>query len=111
MTPGGERVRKLRVTAFEIDLISLRLAYPDLAAAYLLIPSASDCSCRQDDEAVIGVFSWPANLGDTPEARATYEKVSSTCVATVESTCAANAVERDRSGAPIGVLGVGRRLE
>ena len=109
MTPGGERVRKLRVTAFEIDLISLRLAYPDLAAAYLLIPSASDCSCRQDDEAVLGVFRWPANLGDTPEARAAYARVSASCVETIETTCAAQAVERDRSGAPIGILGVGRK--
>jgi hypothetical protein len=106
--PGGERVRKLRVTAFAIDLVSLRMAYPDLAAAYLLIPSVSDCSCRQDDEAVLGVFKWPANLGDTPEARDAYLKVSTTCVATVESTCAANVIERDRSGAPIGVLGIGR---
>ena len=104
-------MRKVRVTAFEIDLISLRMVYPDLAAAYLVIPSASDCTCRQDDEAVLGVFKWPANLGDTAEARDTYTRVSAACVAAVESTCAAQVLERDRSGAPIGVLGVGRRFE
>ena len=106
---GGERVRKLRVTAFDIDLVSLRMAYPDLAAAYLLVPSASDCSCRHDEEAVLGVFKWPANLGDTPEARDAYTRVSAACVATVQSTCATNVVERDRSGAPLGVLGAGPR--
>ena len=47
----------------------------------------------------------------TPEARDTYARVSAACVATIESTCAANVVERDRRGAPIGVLGMDESAE
>lgn len=109
--PGGDQVRRLRVTAFATDLISLPVAYPDVARRYAFTNSLGswDCSCRANDEAVIGVFAWPANLGDSMTARLSFKQTSDGCVAQVESTCTSTSLERDRSGAPIGVLGVGRR--
>lgn len=114
-TPGGEQVRRIRVITFGTDLTSLRVAYPDLAARVDLqrdeqSASAADCRCRDSSEAVIAGFEWPAHFGDTPAARAAFEHVSGSCVSQIETTCLSRTVERHRSGAIVGALGVGRIL-
>ena len=110
-TPGGDQVTRLRVTAFATDLISLPVAYPDLATRYQLTSSASDCSCGSNDEAVIVVFERRANLAGLPPT-AIAEPVNgvyAACTKLISSTCVASADERDRNGATIGLLGVGKR--
>ena len=110
---GGAQVKRVRVIAFASDLISLKVAYPDLAARYELIgdlqPAATpDCRCRDNTEAVLAVFEWPAHFGDTPEARAIYTQTSAVCVKHIEMSCVTRAVNTDRSGATVGAMGVGR---
>ena len=108
-TPGGDHVTRLRVTARATDLISLPVAYPDLAARYQLESSANDCSCRSNEEAVIAVFEWPANLAASGPALESFASGHAACVKQVASTCATTVSESDRSGATVGLLGVGRR--
>jgi hypothetical protein len=108
--PNGAAVSKLRVVTFEIDPISLRVAYPDIARQYELgAPAVPDCACRLATEAVVAGFEWPAHFDNTSAARARYEQQQSTCVAQVRSTCASVALEQHRDGAVVGVLGVGTR--
>ena len=107
--PGGDLVRTVRVTAFATDLISLPVAYPDLAARYTLRASSSDCACRENAEAVIGVFAWPANLGDSAVARQNFDETSAACIQQLEATGSKTVTATDPSGAAVGALGVGRR--
>ena len=114
-TPGGEQVRRVRVISFGTDLTSLRVAYPDLVERFDLqqdeqSAASPDCRCRDNSEAVIAGFEWPAHFGETPAARAAFEQVSATCVSQMEISCLSRTVERHRSGAVIGVMGVGRVL-
>jgi hypothetical protein len=114
-TRDGGDVRRLRVVTFGIDLISLAVAYPDLASRYVLSgeaqsPAAVDCRCRDRAEAVLAGFEWPTHFGDTPETRATYAHVSAACVEQINTTCASTILERHSSGAVVGALGVGRAV-
>jgi len=101
-----DNVRRLRVVAFATDLISLPVAYPDLAARYT-IETSSDCACRTNDQAVIAGFEWPAHLGNTYEARQYFNRVSAACVSELEKTCARLQTVRGRSEAIVGAAGVG----
>ena len=112
---GGARVRRIRVVTVGTDLTSLHVAYPDLASRFELVgdqqQSASpDCRCRDDAEAVIAGFEWPANMGSTPEAWASFTSVSAACVSQIETTCLGRSMVRDRSGSAVGALGVGKVL-
>lgn len=110
---GGGSVRRVRVITFGTDLTSLRVAYPDLATRYDLIgdqQSAPDCRCRDHQEAILAGFEWPANLGDTAAARDMFSRVSAACVSQIETTCLSRSLSRDRTGAVVGGLGVGRAL-
>ena len=114
-TQGGEHVRRIRVISFGTALISLRVAYPDLAERFDLqgdeqSAAAPDCRCRDNSEAVIAGFELPAHLGDTPAARAAFEQVSAACVNQIETTCLTRTLEQHRSGAIVGAMGVGRVL-
>jgi len=111
--PGGA-VRRVRVIAFGIDLISLRVAYPDLARRYDLAgemqpPTAPDCGCTVATDAVLAGFEWPAHFADTLEGRNRYEQQQSACVAQIRATCAATAFEQRPSGEIIGAVGAGVR--
>jgi hypothetical protein len=109
--PGGAP-RAIRVVTSPTDLTSLHVAYPDLANQYELRRaegSASECACRDNNEAVLGVFEWPAHLGDTNEARSLFEDFGAACVRQIEATCRAIELERDRRGAAVGAIGVGVR--
>jgi hypothetical protein len=111
---GGDTPARIRVVAFATDLISLPVVYPDLAAQYELRPenyaaSSEACSCRDNDEAVLAAFEWPAHFDDTPEQRVAFHARSSSCVQQIEATCRAFEVERDRGGAAVGVIGAGVR--
>ena len=88
------------------------MAYPDLAGRYELVrgDDTGDCRCRDNAEAVLAAFEWPANLGDTPEDRAAFASASASCVQQVETTCVAHVTEDDRTGATVGIAGVGRVL-
>lgn len=110
----GDTPTRIRVVTFATDLISLGVAYPDLAAQYELRPesyaaSHEACSCREDTEAVLAAFEWPAHFGDTPEQRAAFHQRASSCVRQIEATCRAVDIERDRSGAAVGLIGAGVR--
>lgn len=112
---GGDQVRRIRVITFGTDLSSLHVAYPDLAGRFDLQRDeqpvgAPDCRCRDNSEAVIAGFEWPANFGDTPAARAAFDHISAACVSQIDTTCLSRTVERHRSGAIVGALGVGRIL-
>ena len=112
---GGANVSKLRVVTFEIDPISVKVAYPDLATRYELQgemqPSlAPDCACKVATEAVLAGFEWPVHFGGTPEGRERYQQQKSRCVAQVQQTCASIALEQRPAGEIIGVIGVGVRL-
>lgn len=114
-TQGGEQVRRIRVITFGTDLISLRVAYPDLAERFDLqpdeqSPATPDCRCRDNSEAVIAGFEWPANFGDTPSARAAFTEVSAACVNQIETTCLSRTIESHPSGAIVGAMGVGKLL-
>lgn len=114
-TQGGEQVRRIRMITFGIPLISLRVAYPDLAERFDLqgdeqSPAAPDCRCRDNSEAVIAGFELPAHFGDTPAARAAFAQVSAACVNQLETTCLSRTLESHRSGAIVGAMGVGRIL-
>jgi hypothetical protein len=114
-TPGGDQVRRIRVITFGIDLISLRVAYPDLADRFDLqgdeqSAAAPDCRCRDNSEAVIAGFTLPAHFGDTPAAREMFNHVSAACVNQIDTTCRSRTVERHRSGAIVGAMGIGRIL-
>jgi hypothetical protein len=105
---------RIRVVTFATDLISLRVVYPDLATRYEFRPegyatSHEACSCRDDAEAVLAAFEWPAHFGDTPEQRAAFHVIASSCVRQIEATCRAVEVERDRGGAAVGLIGAGVR--
>ena len=105
---------RIRVVTFATDLISLAVVYPDLAARYELRPdsyaaSYEACSCRDNAEAVLAAFEWPAHFGDTPEQRAAFDLRASSCIRQLEATCRAVEVERHRSGAAVGVIGAGVR--
>jgi hypothetical protein len=113
--PGGEQVRRIRLITFGTDLISLRVAYPDLAERFDLrgdqqSPAAPDCRCRDNSEAVIAGFVLPAHFGDTPAARDMFTRVGAACVNQIETTCLSRTVESHRSGAIVGAIGVGRIL-
>jgi hypothetical protein len=112
---GGEQVRRIRVITFGTELISLRVAYPDLAERFDLqgdeqSAASPDCRCRDNNEAVIAGFELPANLGDTPAARAGFAQVNAACVNQLETTCLSRTLETHRSGVIVGVMGVGRAL-
>ena len=105
---------RVRVVTFGIELTSLQVAYPDLANRYELQrgdvnASPSECVCRDNSEAVLAAFVWPAHFGDTTDARSAFDMLGPACVKQVEATCAAVEVERDRRGAPVGVIAVGVR--
>ena len=107
-------VTKVRVIVFEMDLISLRVAYPDLARQYDLQgevqpPAAPDCTCRSGDEAVIAGFEWPAHFAATPSGRHRLEQEQSKCMTQIRATCSQVALEQRPDGAVIGALGVGSR--
>jgi hypothetical protein len=110
--PGGP-VRRVRVIAFGIDLISLRVAYPDLARQYDLAgdmqpPSAPDCGCTSPIDGVLAGFEWPAHFTDTPEGHERYQAQQSACVAQIRATCAATAFEQRPTGEIVGAVGVRR---
>lgn len=112
--PGGAAVSKIRVVSFDLDLISLRVAYPDLAARFELqgdpqSPAQPDCRCRAASEALLAGFEWPAHFTNTTAARARYQQQQSGCVAQARATCAGIALEQRPDGSIIGVLGVGPR--
>ena len=112
--PGGAEISRIRVAAFGLDLISLKVAYPDLARKYELQgemqpPTGTDCGCRSTTEAFLAGFEWPAHFSNTTEGRARYEQQESRCVAQVRATCASIALEQRPDGAIVGVLGVGVR--
>lgn len=109
---GGEQVRRIRVVTFGTSLDSLRVAYPDLAARYELVRAddTRDCRCLDNAEAVLGAFEWPANLGDTDTNRAAFASASASCVRQIETTCVTRTTVDDRSGATVGIAGVGRLL-
>lgn len=109
---GGDQVRRIRVVTFGTSLDSLRVAYPDLATRYELVrgDDTGDCQCRDNAEAVLAGFEWPANLGDTTANRDAFTSASTSCVRQIERTCVARATEHDRSGAAVGAVGVGRVL-
>jgi hypothetical protein len=109
---GGEQVQRIRVVTFGTSLDSLQVAYPDLAARYALVrgDDTGGCECRDNAEAVLAAFEWPANLGDTAANRAAFTSASTSCVRQIERTCVARATAPDRSGAAVGVIGVGRVL-
>ncbi len=114
-TQGGDQVRRIRVITFGTDLTSLRVAYPDLAERLDLqrdeqSAGTPDCRCRDNSEAVIAGFEWPAHFGDTPAARAAFNQVSAACVSQIDTTCLSRTFERHRSGAIVGAMGVGRIL-
>ncbi len=112
---GGAAVTKIRVVTFEIDPISLRVAYPDLAERYELqgdmqSSRAPDCACRAATEAVLAGFELPIHFSGTPEGRERYDLQQSQCVAQAKATCASIALERrHENGEVVGVLGVGTR--
>ena len=111
---GGDTPTRIRVVAFATDLISLPVVYPDLATKYDLraesyAASPEACSCRDNAEAVLAAFEWPAHFDDTAEQHAAFQARSSSCVRQVEATCRAVDVERDRNGAAVGVIGAGVR--
>lgn len=111
---GGGAVSKIRVVSFDLDLISLRVAYPDLATRFELqgdpqSPAAPDCRCRMASEALLAGFEWPAHFANTRAAHDRYQQQQSGCVAQVRATCAAVALEQRPDGAIVGVLGVGAR--
>jgi hypothetical protein len=114
-TEGAARVRSIRVITFGTDLTSLKVAYPDLARRYQLIgdqqPSSTpDCRCKDDTEAVIAGFEWPANLGNTPAAWASFTSIAAACVNQIETTCHDRSLVRDRAGSVVGALGIGKTL-
>ena len=114
-TQGGEQVRRIRMISFGTALISLRVAYPDLAERFDLqgdeqSAATPDCRCRDNSEAVIAGFEWPVHFGNTPAARAAFDQVSAACVSQIETTCLSRTMERHRSGAIVGAMGVGRVL-
>jgi hypothetical protein len=114
-THSGEQVRRIRMISFGTDLISLRVAYPDLAERFDLQGDEQsavtpDCRCRDNSEAVIAGFEWPAHFGNTPAARTAFNHVSAACVNQIETTCLSRTMERHRSGAIVGAMGVGRVL-
>lgn len=112
---GHALVKRVRVITVGTDLTSLAVAYPDLARRYELVgdqqnEDALDCRCRDDAEAVIAAFEWPANLGDMPTARASFTTVSAACVNQLQTTCVNRSMALDRGGAAVGALGIGRLL-
>ena len=111
--PGGTPAR-VRVIAFGIELISLQVVYPDLANRYDLQrgdvkASLSDCACRDNAEAVLAAFEWPAHFGDIPATRSAFEQLGKACVTRIQATCRVHEVERDRHGTPVGIIAVGVR--
>ena len=110
----GSTISTIRVIAFGTDMISLRVAYPDLASRYDIqgdkqSASAPNCECRNAREAIIAVFEWPANFSAAPDARERFDRNQSACVAQVRATCGSIAVESAEDAAIIGVLGAGPR--
>jgi hypothetical protein len=104
----------IHVVTFGTDLISLGVVYPDLATRYELRPesyatSHVACSCKEDTEAVLAAFERPAHFGDTSEQRSSFQLISSSCLQQIEATCRAVEIERDRSGAAVGLIGAGVR--
>lgn len=107
-------VSRIRVVDFGVDLISLKVAYPDLAKRYELLgesqPLASpDCSCRSQPEATLAVFEWPAHFSDTADGRARFELPQAACLAQLRATCAVTATEPRADGAIVGAIGSGVR--
>jgi hypothetical protein len=107
------QVRRLRVISFGPELISVPVAYPDLAARYTLTldqqdAAATDCRCRDQAEAVVAGFEWPVHFAGTPEKRSMFEQVTAACVEQINTTCASTMLHTHASGAVVGVLGVGR---
>ena len=112
--PGGDMVSKLRVAAINTDLISLRVAYPDLAERYDIkgenwSPADPACACQNQGEAVIAVFEWPAHFADATGATETFTQIQTPCLTQLRATCASVALEKHPDGAIIGALGAGLR--
>jgi hypothetical protein len=107
-------IARIRVVAFDMDLISLQVAYPDLARRYELrgesqSTAAPDCGCHSPSEATLAVFEWPAHFDDTGDARESFESMHAACVAQLRATCARVALEQRRGGAIVGAIGAGPR--
>ena len=111
-SPPGGPPATIRLVSFGIDLTSLPVAYPDLADRFDLRAvnaeaSAAECACRDNTEAVLAVFEWPAHFAGTPEARSAFGQQSASCVERVQATCRVYEMERDGAGAAVGVIGAG----
>jgi hypothetical protein len=107
-------VSRIHVVDFGTDLISLKVAYPDLARRYDLHGdtqslTAPDCSCRSASAATLAVFEWPANFSDTPDGHGRFEMPQAACIAQQRATCATTALEQRADGAIIGAIGAGIR--
>lgn len=107
-------IARIRVVTFNTDLISLKVAYPDLARRYDLAgemqsAAAPDCGCKSTSEATVAVFEWPANFDDKPGARSSFASTHAACVAQLRATCASIALEQRPDGAIIGAIGTGTR--
>jgi hypothetical protein len=106
-------ITRIRVIDFGIDLISLKVAYPDLARRYDLradtqSAAAPACGCSPA-EATLAVFEWPAHFDDGPGARANFDAMHAACVAQLRAACASIALEQRPDGAIIGAIGAGTR--
>lgn len=111
--PGAANIKSLRVLGFEMDLISVRVAYPDLARKFEMTgemqsAAGTDCGCASASQAVLAGFEWPVHFADTPKGRDRYERQQSRCVAQMRATCASMILEQRATGEIIGALGVGR---
>jgi hypothetical protein len=107
-------ISQVRVVDFGMDLISLKVAYPDVARRYELQGESQsiaspDCSCRAQTQATLAVFEWPAHFNDTPEGRARFESPQGACLAQLRATCAETATESRADGSIVGAIGSGVR--
>lgn len=113
LQPTGSDIRRIRIIAFAIDLISTRVAYPDLADRYEMvledqIAASPDCRCRDRAEAVLAGFELAANF-DRKRPAGGLADGEAACVQQARATCLATVIERHDDGRIVGVLGTGVR--
>ncbi|MEO8680325.1 MAG: hypothetical protein ABI665_14840 [Vicinamibacterales bacterium] len=111
--PGG-KVASIRVISFALDLISTRVAYPDLARRYTLVLDQQNatepkCACHDDAEAVLAGFEVPANFSRAPSSADAVSDAEAACLQQARTTCQVTVVEKGAGGWLAGVLGIGVR--
>jgi hypothetical protein len=113
-SPDGASIKRLRLVTIALDAQITRVAYPDVARRYAIVPTdlqpeQVDCHCRDATEAVIAGFEYRANFDAAIPNDPSVTAAEHVCIQQLQATCQRVSVEQTAVGTMAGALGVGAR--